>query len=229
MSHQINRARIKAIAIALEELNEQVVFVGGAAVSLYGDETQIPDHRPTDDIDVIIEMATYGQFAQIQDRLRALGFREDAFSRVICRWTFEDIIVDIMPLDDKLWGFSNVWYQRAYPFRELIELDGISVYRLPVSYFLLTKWEALKNRDGGIDWRWSQDFEDMVKIMVGTKEWQDISELNIETKMAYLGIFRSMIQDEAFLHESVRTQLSPNYFGDQAIDDLASNIKRLIK
>lgn len=51
MSHQINILRIKAVAYALEKLKEKIVFVGGAAISLYPDR-QVFEVRPTNDIDV---------------------------------------------------------------------------------------------------------------------------------------------------------------------------------
>jgi hypothetical protein len=228
MSHVQNIRRIKVIAQALQELNDQVVFVGGAAVSLYGDDYQMPDHRPTDDIDVIVEMTTYGKYARIQERLRELGFREDHSSTVICRWIYQELIVDIMPLNDQLWGFTNQWYEKAFVLKEVVFLDEATVYRLPAPCYLLTKWEALKNRQGGVDWRWSQDFEDMLKIMAGTTGWQDTTSLNEAFKTAYFEMLRTLIEEETFFYEAARTQLNPNFYSDQRIDDIIVNIKNLL-
>ena len=50
MSHHTNIVRIKAIAGLLDQLHEDVVFVGGATVSLYAD-TKAAEARPTDDVD----------------------------------------------------------------------------------------------------------------------------------------------------------------------------------
>lgn len=66
MSHHQNLLRIKVVHKALEELGNQVVFIGGATVSLYTDR-QAEEVRPTDDIDVLIELTTY---AAIEDKLR---------------------------------------------------------------------------------------------------------------------------------------------------------------
>lgn len=41
MSHDINIARIRAVSNALEELKDEVVFVGGATVSLYASRTAV--------------------------------------------------------------------------------------------------------------------------------------------------------------------------------------------
>jgi hypothetical protein len=55
MSHQINLLRIKAVHDALGSLRDDVVFVGGAIVSLYA-ERKAEELRPTDDIDILIEL-----------------------------------------------------------------------------------------------------------------------------------------------------------------------------
>jgi len=65
MNHHKNIVRIKAVTKVLDDLKEKVVFVGGATISLYPDRP-ILDVRPTDDIDVIIEILNYG----IEQRLR---------------------------------------------------------------------------------------------------------------------------------------------------------------
>jgi hypothetical protein len=62
MSHQTNITRIRAVNNALGELRKEVVLVGGATVSLYADRVA-PEVRPTDDVDILLEIATRAQFA----------------------------------------------------------------------------------------------------------------------------------------------------------------------
>ncbi len=76
MSHQTNIVRIKAIANLLNQLNEEYVFVGGATVSLYRDENRT-EVRPTDDVDVVIELASYKGYADLDEKLRKTGFEND--------------------------------------------------------------------------------------------------------------------------------------------------------
>ena len=76
MSHQNNIVRIKAIANLLNQLNEEYVFVGVATVSLYGDENRT-EVRPTDDVDVVIELASYKGYADLDEKLRKTGFEND--------------------------------------------------------------------------------------------------------------------------------------------------------
>ena len=83
MSRQINITRIKVVARALQELNQPVVFVGGATVALYVNTGAAPEARPTDDVDVVVELATYGGYAGLEEKLRHLGFSPDSTSPVI--------------------------------------------------------------------------------------------------------------------------------------------------
>jgi len=65
MSHHINITRIKAISRILKSIKKDVVFVGGATVSLYAD-SKSSEVRPTDDVDVVIELAAYNNYTQLE-------------------------------------------------------------------------------------------------------------------------------------------------------------------
>ncbi len=67
MSHSINLLRLKAVSQALHPLQTQVVFVGGATVSLYADR-KAEEVRPTDDVDVLIEIWAYKDYAAIEEK-----------------------------------------------------------------------------------------------------------------------------------------------------------------
>ena len=56
LNTQINRIACKRIATALGELNTQVVYVGGAVVSLYIDDLAAEDIRPTKDVAIILRL-----------------------------------------------------------------------------------------------------------------------------------------------------------------------------
>lgn len=76
MSHQINLTRIKAVANSLQALNQKVVFVGGATISLYPDRP-VFEVRPTDDVDVLIEILNYKKRAALEEKPRSIGFKHD--------------------------------------------------------------------------------------------------------------------------------------------------------
>ena len=81
MSNHNNIVRIKAIAGLMDQLHEDVVFVGGATVSLYAD-LKATESRPTDDVDIIIELASYHKYVVLDERLRDAGFVNDTASGV---------------------------------------------------------------------------------------------------------------------------------------------------
>ena len=161
----INRFRLRIVAQLLAGLEQEVVFVGGATVSLYVDSPTAIDVRPTDDVDVVVELATYGSFSALETRLRQLGFQNDMMSGVICRYQVQGITVDIMPTDPSVLGFSNRWYTDGFRNAMLYDLDETVTIRLfTLPYFVASKWEACKGR-GGDDLRWSTDFEDIIFVL----------------------------------------------------------------
>jgi len=93
-------------------LRDKVVFVGGAIVSLYPDRKQF-EVRPTDDVDIIVEILNYIGRTELEDKLRILGFQHDLDSSIICRYKIQGIIVDIMPTNDASIGFKKNGIQRG--------------------------------------------------------------------------------------------------------------------
>jgi len=175
MSRQENLLRIRAVVNALQELADSVVFVGGATVSLYADR-EAEEVRPTDDIDLLIEMVSYKEYAALEEKLREKGFVNDTESKVICRFKIQGIIVDVMPTSDEILGFSNHWYGPGFKSAIKHNLgEGTVVRILAPEYFLATKLEAFKNRGNG-DGRTSTDFEDIVFFLNNrTLIWDELA------------------------------------------------------
>jgi len=163
--HQ-NIIRLKAVNELLKDLNQEFVFVGGATTSLYApnDKQHELDIRPTDDVDVVIELASYGGYAAVDERLRSIGFSNDVESGVICRYKIQGIIVDMMPTESDVLGFSNQWYPEGFRTAELKQLDektSVKIFTPP--YFMASKMEAFNDR--AVDFYSSQDLEDMVFVI----------------------------------------------------------------
>ena len=106
MSHHQNITRIKAVCEALGEMTQSVLFVGGATVSLYTDRPAT-EVRPTDDVDILVELVHYSGYAAIEEQLRKKGFVNDQESGIICRFKIQGIIVDVMPTSSTVLGFTN--------------------------------------------------------------------------------------------------------------------------
>ncbi|MES2701960.1 MAG: nucleotidyl transferase AbiEii/AbiGii toxin family protein [Bacteroidota bacterium] len=177
MSHQINITRIKGVHHALGELNETIVFVGGATISLYADKPEQTDVRPTNDVDVLLEIGSYSEYVRIQEKLSALGFSVDQESKVTCRYKYQGLTVDIMPTNAAALGFTNSWYTKG--FSELVEYqidDRTIVNIFSPPYFIASKMEAFKGR-GKNDGRTSRDLEDIVFVLDNRKAiWKELHE-----------------------------------------------------
>ncbi|MDZ7808354.1 MAG: hypothetical protein U5K71_14760 [Gracilimonas sp.] len=74
-------------------------------------------------------------------------------------------LLDVMPTDSEILGFTNQWYKEGLENREWISVDGeVSIPRSTLPYYLASKWEAVKNR-GKNDWRLSKDMEDIITLV----------------------------------------------------------------
>lgn len=174
MSHAQNIIRIKAVYTALEELAKEVVFVGGATVSLYA-ERPTEEIRPTDDVDILMELMNYSGYAAIEEKLRLKGFVNDVESGLICRYRVHGIIVDVMPTGENVLGFSNRWYPEGYKNAIEVHLDGNYYIRIfQPAWFIASKLEAFRDR-GENDGRMSSDFEDIVFILNNRRSiWEEM-------------------------------------------------------
>ncbi len=208
MSHQTNIVRIKAVANLLQQLNEDFVFVGGATVSLYGNEDRT-ESRPTDDVDVVIELATYSGYAALDEKLRKVGFQNDPESGVICRYKIQGMIVDIMPTEASVIGFSNQWYPEGFKNAISINMGDciIKIFSLP--YFLSSKIEAFKGRGRG-NYILSSDFEDIVYVLENNNEVVSLIKQASPRVIEFLKQSILEFQKDPDFEEAVKAHLEPN-------------------
>lgn len=162
----INLALVAQVAKGLKELNDKMVFIGGAVISLYTDDPSADEIRPTSDIDMTINLANYAEWAKMQERLAELNFYPDPQGQSICSYKYQDIAIDIMPAEDSSIGISNQWYKPGFKNLQKIQLEkeGVEINILPAAYFLATKLEAFKDR-GKNDFYGSHDFEDIIYLI----------------------------------------------------------------
>ncbi len=123
--------------------------------------------RVTNDVDVIVEIASYAEYARFSKRLRALGFSEDSTEGApICRWLIDGMKLDVMPTDRKVLGFSNRWYTPALRSAATISLADLELRVVTAPYFIGTKLEAFRGRGKG-DFYASSDLEDIITVVDG--------------------------------------------------------------
>lgn len=152
------------VAEGLADLLPDMLFVGGAVVELYiPNDVEIAEVRQTEDVDCVAEITNRNDFTELEDRLRKLGFQHE--KNVICRWIYKDVIVDVMPTDENILGFSNRWYREGIAHAIPYHLSDTAVINiLPVAWFIACKIEALLGR-GITDLRLSKDLEDIVFLL----------------------------------------------------------------
>ncbi len=195
MNNTENIARIRAVYNALEELALQVVFIGGATVALYADRPAA-ESRPTEDVDIVVEIASYNDYTAIEEKLRQKGFVNDIESGVICRYIVGGVIVDVMPTNEEVLGFSNPWYLTGFRTAFLFPLSGTNgVLLFKPEYFLASKLVAYDSRGGG-DGRWSSDFEDIVFVLNNrTTLWQELRQSEQQVASYLKDQFRVLLQN----------------------------------
>ena len=104
-----NSERLAAAATLLRPLLNDLVFVGGCVTEVLATDELQGTARPTEDVDAIAEITTYAANTIFSERLRACGFAEDIREGApLCRWICSEVVLDVMPLDEKVLGFSNL-------------------------------------------------------------------------------------------------------------------------
>lgn len=148
----MNLENIRMLELAVEHLGgllDEVVFVGGATVELWITDEAAPEFRPTDDVDVIVEITTRGDYYRFEKKVRRAGLENDQQSGVICRFKHPDsgLLLDVMPTEASILGFENRWQAEAFPHAIEVELPAGQVIRaIPPAYRLATKLEAFRTR-----------------------------------------------------------------------------------
>ena len=203
----INLKTIKQVAEALGNLNNQVIYVGGATVSLYADDKAAEDIRPTKDIDISLKIASLAHLEEIRELLIQKGFKQTTDLKVICRFKLDGILVDVMATKPIGWAPANLWFEPGFDNLQKVDVNGTIIQIMPVSYFLASKFEA-HNQRGGLDPRTSQDFEDIVYILDNNTNWHNSIPQENSKVVAYLKEQLATILKSTKLQEAILGNLS---------------------
>jgi hypothetical protein len=184
-----NAQQVRRTALALGGLLNDVVFVGGQMVPFFITDRGLHRMRPTDDVDVVVECRTRHAYHEFAQRLHALGFHTDQSPGApVCRYrSTEGLVLDAMPLDGEILGFSNQWYPLVMDTAVSVDLTaGVVIRAAHPAALLATKWEAFIDR-GRDDPYGSHDLEDLLMLIAGrpelARELQPLS-LNVRTFIA---------------------------------------------
>jgi len=157
--------QLELLAEKLGNLAEEIMVVGGCSPALILDINVAPDLRPTDDVDIVIQAETYGKYVQFIQKIREKGF-EERQGDPIGRYSSGEFVVDVIPTEADVLGFSNRWYKKAFDNSIAKKLPSGRVLKTiaPV-YFIAAKLEAFRAR-AEEDLMASPDLEDLITVLV---------------------------------------------------------------
>ena len=210
-----NRALFEAVIRLLRPVLDDLVFVGGCTTGLFLTDPAARGIRRTTDVDAIVDVTSYAKYASLAERLRALGLAEDTTPGApLCRWRRADMIVDVMPTDVSVLGFSNRWYPAAIITAQMRRIAGHNVRIVTPPLFIATKLEAFHGR-GANDVFASHDLEDIVTLVDGRPEIvQEVRGADPAVR-AYLAVEIRALLDNADFLEALPGFLLPDV-GSQA-------------
>ena len=222
----INLKVVEKVAISLEELNNDVIYVGGAVVSLYVTDDGAEQPRPTKDIDISVKISTYAQMDELREKLALKKIYPAPSEKIMYRYSYEDILIDFIPYEETPLGPTNSWlkpgFEKAYP----VNIGEIEIKILPVSLFLATKWEAFKSR--GNDPRTSHDFEDIIYILDNNLEVvEDIQNANKDVQ-DFLKAMSYEILNHNSRNEIIECHINP-FIADQRRQIVIEKLNEILK
>lgn len=155
------------------------------------------------------------EYYRLGELLRERGLQEVADEPVLCRWrsTEPRLVLDVMPTDPNILGFSNPWYREAISTALTVALDsGAEIWATSPPLLIATKLCAWRGRGRG-DLLRSLDIHDVLTLFDGRREM--IEEIRSATSR-----LRNYICDEM-----VELRAEP-YF-DYAVDSATASYGQL--
>ena len=204
-----------------------MVYVGGSVVELLLTDPAAPHPRPTRDVDVVVEAATRVAFYAIEESMRERGFRQEPDEPVICRWFGHGLIVDVMPTNEDVLGFSNPWYEAALRAAILVDLpSGSEIRIIDGPHFLATKFAAFAGRGKG-DVYASHDLEDIISLVDGRPELKGELATAAETLKFYVADQLRTLLSTPGIEEALEGHLGASLNAQERVAILIGRLRAL--
>jgi len=219
---------LEMAARILEPLLPEIVFVGGCTTALLITDPAAAVARVTYDVDVIAEIVSYADYIVFSERLRALGLGEDSREGApVCRWRRDELILDVMPLDATILGFSNRWYPEALREAEKLRLaSGLLLRVITAPLFLATKIEAFQSK-GKEDYLASSDLEDVVAVVDGRPSLADeVKRSSGEVRTYIAQAVKGLLREQRFL-DALPGYLLPDSANQARFEQLMATLGEL--
>lgn len=226
---QRNLNSLTLIANRLDELCNEVTFVGGCTTGLLITDKAAPDVRFTVDVDCIINVVTKNEYHSLSKKLRSKGFKEISTGHhPLCRWDCDGLHIDVMPTNKSVLGFSNRWYEDAHHNAVNKHINASKIIKvIAAPYFIATKIEAFKDR-GKEDFLLSHDLEDIITVINGRPEIvNDISKAARNLKEYLANEFNSLINNYKFM-QALPGHLNYSSESEQRVKTVEERINSII-
>mgnify|MGYP006293196991 CR=1 FL=1 len=223
-----NIKMIDEVSILLNELTDKVVFVGGAITSLLLTDPALSDIRPTKNVDVIVEINSYIDYSKLEELLRNKGFKQRVSSQdPLCRWKIGNNIVDFMPTDTKILGFTNLWYSDAINNYYLQKMPGGKTIKIVTPpYFIGTKIEAFLGR-GNYDFIMSHDIEDIITVIDGREELTNEIKVSPPDLKQYIQHHLSEFKNNHQFRDAITGYLPTDIYSQNRFSVIVNRIQKI--
>lgn len=224
---------IEILMLAIDQLGEladEMVFIGGCATGLLITDTAAPPIRVTKDVDAIVQVVSLSDYHRLSEKLRKKGFKEDTSDDApICRWVTDNVILDVMPTDSKILGFSNQWYLSATENAVTVDLPSSKLINMvSAPYFLITKLEAFDGRGGG-DYLTSHDIEDIIAVLDGRAEIVDeVRRTDNKLASELAKRFSKLLQNSLFI-DAISGHMPTDTTSQARVPMILETIKKIVE
>lgn len=153
------------IAQAVRPLGFHFVFTGACVLPFLVAPQFVPGLRTTEDVDIIVQILARTHMADVEEKLRSVGFRNDYWSEKnhLCKWLFNEIQVDVLPDH----GGPSDWFKFAASTAVDHQITpSVTIQHISAVAFLVTKLDAFEDR-GSRDKYGSKDWEDIIALLDG--------------------------------------------------------------
>jgi predicted nucleotidyltransferase len=220
-----NLGTLRTVADRLDDLGLHYAFVGGSIVNLLLDNPGILPARPTDDVDVILEVVVSERYSDLEARLRRLGFDHDVRPRAPrCRWVLGNLTVDIMPTEGGFLGLNTAWFKEALATATEQEFAHTRLKLVSPVGFLATKYVAFLDRGVG-DHYGSPDLEDFVTVIDGREDIvAEVDQAPAELRRYVINAVQTLTAIREF-DESLLGQIPPDQASQQRLPILRGKLR----
>ncbi|HLP78699.1 MAG TPA: hypothetical protein VK327_17475 [Candidatus Paceibacterota bacterium] len=199
----IDPSVLALVAEKLDRLGFNYAFIGGAIVGFLLDDVELSPVRPTDDLDIILEVLAARRYSDIEQKLRDAGFTHDTRQGApICRWMLHGLTIDIMPTEGGFLGLNTNWFKEALASATIRRIDRFSLKIISPVAFIATKLAAFADRGKG-DYFGSHDIEDLITVVDGRAAIVDeIASAPAVLRRFIVSAFQTVFQSDDF-HEAL--------------------------